>query len=137
MFGVCCGILPKKNMQRRFFDVLQGFRSRPNKIEHTHTWGTQNHQRPCFWYLKTKFFGGENLRLAGAPGNYTSMRLINDLPHLHLPLGMDHFASQWILEVISTAWSNHQPAKYHKQKGLRAPRQTKHEESCVSESYNP
>ena len=26
-----------------------------------HSWGTQNHQKPCFWYLKNKFFGGENL----------------------------------------------------------------------------
>ena len=24
-------------------------------------WSTQNHQKPCFWYLKTRFFGGENL----------------------------------------------------------------------------
>ena len=21
----------------------------------------QTHQKPCFWYLKTRFFGGENL----------------------------------------------------------------------------
>ena len=32
-----------------------------------------NHQKPCFGYLKTRFFGGENLGsfsigLAGAPG---------------------------------------------------------------------
>ena len=25
------------------------------------TRSTQNHQNPCFWYLKTTFFGGENL----------------------------------------------------------------------------
>ena len=25
------------------------------------TWGTQNHPTPCFGYLKTRFFGGENL----------------------------------------------------------------------------
>ena len=25
------------------------------------TWSTQNHQKPCFWYLKTSFLGGENL----------------------------------------------------------------------------
>ena len=25
------------------------------------TWGTQNHQKPGFWYLKTRLFGGENL----------------------------------------------------------------------------
>ena len=24
------------------------------------TRSTQNHQTPCFWYLKTRFFGGEN-----------------------------------------------------------------------------
>ena len=36
------------------------------------TWflGTKNIQKPCFWYLKTRFFGGENLCfswLSGCP----------------------------------------------------------------------
>ena len=72
----------------------------------------QNHQKPCFWYLKTWFFGGENLcfsiGLSGAPGKegflVSGLRSRRADPHRLLPGRHQLHAVHPALSAARSGW---------------------------------
>ena len=60
--SACCSKVAKKRDENLMKSIAVSSKQNKNLgICLLTTWGTQNHQIPCSCYLKTRFFGGENL----------------------------------------------------------------------------
>ena len=65
LVAICLASPSKKYIEARKLQMVlmqrPGVDSKGCSCTFASSWGTQNHQKPCFWHLKTRFFGGENL----------------------------------------------------------------------------